>query len=127
MRRQVGAVLLLLAGGCGFDEQLSDAGTVASIFVENKLDGEVTLTSVASVSSVEGTFLFDGGILGPGGSVSFRVRSGAYDAIRAGDFIITGSCADGTQWSKAGKDMDVVLSESPLLWKATIAIVSCPS
>ena len=120
--------LFSIVAGCNFDEQRqADLQYPATMEINNNLTQNINVKSIYSTPEAKGGFTLEGGSIAPQSTLTLKISESAYDAIRAGNFILEGACGDVTNWKVAGATLSQNAVEDQSEWKVSISITGCGS
>lgn len=98
---------LTLLNGCALDQKrTSDIQYPATLEINNSTLQVIDIQSIYNSPMARSGFVLDGAQIAPGSLLSRRISQAIYDAIRAGHYVIDGSCADTGQWSIDGSMLE---------------------
>jgi hypothetical protein len=90
--------------GCGLDEEWSlQAALPATVAIANETTDALVIDSLASTEEASGGFFLDPGAIDPGTTATLRVQERTFAAVRAGHFVLEGTCGGTQGWQRDGR------------------------
>ena len=126
MARFVAACVCVVAIGCGFDESfLEDVSVPAQVVLRNASEQSLRIDAVYGAPDADAAFSLNAQALDRGREVALRVPEATFDALTSRRFRIDAECADGTKWSRDGRDASIETTREPDALAVTISVTRC--
>lgn len=85
----------------------------------------LTIDAVRSQPDADGTFVLDGGTLGPGAVLRRRVSARAYQVLSDGAFLLSGTCGGRAPWEVASLQLPRRGVQDGVRWDLTVTVNRC--